>query len=118
MGTFADRLKPGPAAQSQALRDMFRDTFNPYRPAVIEWPRQSPEEQNRTASLPMRDIAVQTEGVVLDRRESGKVRKFRCPQEDSRHRLQEIIIAQWTIDPRNETPIDRSAGGRRAAGGQ
>ena len=41
---------------------MFFATFNPYRPAVIAWPKLSPEERNRIASLPIWDIAVQTEG--------------------------------------------------------
>jgi hypothetical protein len=52
----------GSSAQAEALRDMFRDTFNPYRPAVIEWPNLTPEERERITSLPIWDIAVQTEG--------------------------------------------------------
>jgi hypothetical protein len=41
---------------------MFRETFNPYRPAVIAWPRLSPEMLQRLTSLPIWDIAVHTEG--------------------------------------------------------
>src|SRR5205814_1541059 len=41
---------------------MFRETFNPYRPAVIAWPQLSPEELLRVKSLPIWDIAVHTEG--------------------------------------------------------
>ncbi|HUO92234.1 MAG TPA: ferritin-like domain-containing protein [Rhizomicrobium sp.] len=37
------------------------DTFNPYRPAVIDWPKLDQETQNRITSLPIWDIAVQTE---------------------------------------------------------
>ena len=37
------------------------DTFNPYKPAVIDWPKLDPEAQNRITSLPIWDIAVQTE---------------------------------------------------------
>jgi hypothetical protein len=41
---------------------MFRETFNPYRPAVIAWPRLSPDMLRRLTSLPIWDIAVHTEG--------------------------------------------------------
>lgn len=41
---------------------MFRETFNPYRPAVIEWPKLDPQALSRIVSLPIWDIAVQTEG--------------------------------------------------------
>jgi hypothetical protein len=38
------------------------DTFNPYKPAVIDWPRLDTEAQARLVDLPIWDIAVQTEG--------------------------------------------------------
>jgi hypothetical protein len=38
------------------------DTFNPYKPAVIDWPKLDPEARERLVSLPIWDIAVQTEG--------------------------------------------------------
>ncbi len=38
------------------------DTFNPYKPAVIDWPELDAEARNRLVSLPIWDIAVQTEG--------------------------------------------------------
>jgi len=38
------------------------DTFNPYKPAVIDWPELDDEARNRLVSLPIWDIAVQTEG--------------------------------------------------------
>jgi hypothetical protein len=37
------------------------DTFNPYRPAVIDWPKLDKEAQDRITGLPIWDIAVQTE---------------------------------------------------------
>ena len=41
---------------------MFRDTFNPYKPSIIRWPHLEPEARHRLTSLPIWDIAVQTEG--------------------------------------------------------
>lgn len=36
-------------------------TFNPYKPAVIDWPKLEPDTQKLITSLPIWDIAVQTE---------------------------------------------------------
>jgi len=41
---------------------MLLETFNPYRPAVIDWPQLSDDARERLTSLPIWDIAVQTEG--------------------------------------------------------
>ena len=41
---------------------MFHDTFNTYRPSIIDWPNLSPDALARLTSLPIWDIAVQTEG--------------------------------------------------------
>ena len=41
---------------------MFRETFNPYKPSVIDWPRLEPEALQRLIGLPIWNIAVQTEG--------------------------------------------------------
>jgi hypothetical protein len=41
---------------------MLLDTFNPYKPAVLDWPVLEPEARQRLISLPIWDIAVQTEG--------------------------------------------------------
>ena len=41
---------------------MLLDTFNPYKPSVIEWPVMAPEVRERVVNLPIWDIAVQTEG--------------------------------------------------------
>ena len=37
-------------------------TFDPYKPAVIDWPKLAPDALARLTSLPIWDIAVQTEG--------------------------------------------------------
>lgn len=41
---------------------MLLDTFNPYKPAIIEWPKLDAAARDRLVSLPIWDIAVQTEG--------------------------------------------------------
>jgi len=46
---------------------MLLDTHNPYRPAVIDWPRLDPEARDRLVALPIWDIAVQTEGKASTR---------------------------------------------------
>jgi hypothetical protein len=38
------------------------DTFDPYKPAVIDWPELDHSARDRLVSLPIWDIAVQTEG--------------------------------------------------------
>jgi hypothetical protein len=38
------------------------DTFDPYKPAVIDWPQLDTETRDRLVGLPIWDIAVQTEG--------------------------------------------------------
>ena len=41
---------------------MLLDTHNPYRPTVMDWPKLNGQAPNRLVSLPIWDIAVQTEG--------------------------------------------------------
>jgi hypothetical protein len=55
-------LEPGSDAHKLAVCRMFRETFNPYKPSVIEWPKLDPDALQRLVSLPIWDIAVQTEG--------------------------------------------------------
>lgn len=55
-------LKPGSDAHRREMCRMFRETFNPYRPSVLEWPTLEPDALQRIVSLPIWDIAVHTEG--------------------------------------------------------
>jgi hypothetical protein len=55
-------LRIGSELHLRELCRMFHDTFNPYRPAVLEWPRLDAAALQRIVSLPIWDIAVQTEG--------------------------------------------------------
>ncbi|MEM5388118.1 ferritin-like domain-containing protein [Paraburkholderia phymatum] len=41
---------------------MFRETLSPYRPSVLDWPQLDLDALERIVSLPIWDIAVQTEG--------------------------------------------------------
>ena len=58
----AGRLRPGSEAHKRAMCAMFHDTFNPYKPSVIDWPTLDDETLARITALPIWDIAVQTEG--------------------------------------------------------
>jgi hypothetical protein len=55
-------IKPGSDAHKRMFCRMLLETHNPYKPAVIEWPQLPPDALARVTSLPIWDIAVQTEG--------------------------------------------------------
>jgi len=55
-------IRPGSERHKTAFCRMLLDTHNPYKPAVIEWPRLDSEARDRLVALPIWDIAVQTEG--------------------------------------------------------
>jgi hypothetical protein len=59
--------EPGPIAlgseaHKQAFCRMLLETHNPYRPSVVDWPILEREARDRLVSLPIWDIAMQTEG--------------------------------------------------------
>jgi hypothetical protein len=56
------RIRRGDDEHRAMFARMLLDTFNPYKPAVIEWPKLDPEARQRLINLPIWDIAVQTEG--------------------------------------------------------
>ncbi|WP_036167675.1 hypothetical protein [Massilia sp. 9096] len=58
----AGPLAPGSEQHRAETCRMFRETFNPYRPAVLDWPQLEPAALARIVALPIWDIAVQTEG--------------------------------------------------------
>jgi hypothetical protein len=55
-------LPIGSAAHRDATCAMFHQTFNPYKPSIIDWPVLPPDALARLTGLPIWDIAVQTEG--------------------------------------------------------
>jgi hypothetical protein len=57
----AGALRPGSEAHKREVCRMFHETFNPYRPSIIAWPKLSPEALQRVTSLPIWDVAVHTE---------------------------------------------------------
>jgi hypothetical protein len=59
--THAGVLRPGSEAHKREVCRMFHETFNPYRPSIISWPKLSPEMLQRVTSLPIWDVAVHTE---------------------------------------------------------
>jgi hypothetical protein len=58
----AGPVHPGTDAHRVLFCRTLLDTFDPYKPAVIDWPELDAEARNRLVSLPIWDIAVQTEG--------------------------------------------------------
>jgi hypothetical protein len=69
--TIEGPVRPGSEVHKALFCSMLLETFNPYRPAVIDWPRLDDEARERLVSLPIWDIAVQTEG-----RASRRVRSY------------------------------------------
>jgi hypothetical protein len=57
-------MRLGSGEHLTLFRRTMLDTFNSYRPAVIDWPELDDEALERLMSLPIWDIAIQTEGRV------------------------------------------------------
>jgi hypothetical protein len=60
-------ISPGSEAHKRAFCRMLLDTHNRYKPSIIDWPVLDPEARDRLVSLPIWDIAVQTEGKARQR---------------------------------------------------
>jgi hypothetical protein len=61
-GGEAGPVRIGSPEHLRLFTRMLLDTHNPYKPAVIDWPKLEPDALARVTSLPIWDIAVQTEG--------------------------------------------------------
>ena len=57
----------GSEAHKRLFCKTLLDTFDPYRPAIIDWPELDPDVRQRLIGLPIWDIAVQTEGRAMRR---------------------------------------------------
>src|SRR5579864_7017089 len=66
-GPASGWLRPGSDEHKTAFCRMLLDTHNPYKPAIIDWPRLDAQARDRLVSLPIWDIAVQTEGKASTR---------------------------------------------------
>src|ERR1700691_3579979 len=55
-------VRPGSDRHKTMFCRMLLDTFNPHKTAIIDWPKLDDEARGRLVSLPIWDIAVQTEG--------------------------------------------------------
>jgi hypothetical protein len=55
-------IRPGSDEHKTLFCQTLLDTFNAYKPAVIDWPELDPQARDRLVSLPIWDMAVQTEG--------------------------------------------------------
>ncbi|HXZ68801.1 MAG TPA: ferritin-like domain-containing protein, partial [Alphaproteobacteria bacterium] len=59
-------MKVGSEAHKKLMCRMLLDTFNPYKPQIIDWPKLDPDALKRLTSLPIWDIAVQTENRAMN----------------------------------------------------
>jgi hypothetical protein len=62
-----DPIPLGSDGHKVAFCRMLLETHNRYKPAVIDWPALDPEARDRLVTLPIWDIAVQTEGKARER---------------------------------------------------
>ena len=114
-------VKTGSDEHKTLFCRMLLETHNPYKPAVIEWPVLAPDARQRVTSLPIWDIAVQTEG-----RASVRVKAFAAlvadpllrsalemdAGEEARHKvvLSKLVQAYGIeLEPEPDYPMPRDA---------
>ena len=118
--------KPGPIRLGsdehlEMLTELLGATYNPYKPAVLDWPKLEPETTQRITALPIWDMAVQAENKAGARIEffsqTVKDKKLRAALvhmagEERRHRevLAKLIEAyDIPIKPDEEYTLPRDA---------
>jgi hypothetical protein len=118
---FERSLKIGSDEHKILFCRMLLETHDPYKPAVIEWPVLAPDARQRVMSLPIWDIAVQTEG-----RASVRVKAFAAlitdpllrsalemdAGEEARHKvvLSNLVQAYGiALEPEPDYPMPRDA---------
>jgi len=114
--THAGELRVGSEVHKREVCRMFRETFNPYRPSVIDWPNLSAEELQRLTSLPIWDIAVQTEGrarlnfaayaSVFPDREVGETLMLNAWEENRHKEVLSNLVAAYRIPLAEEPAYD------------
>jgi hypothetical protein len=80
--------------------NMLLETHNPYKPAVLQWPRLTAEALGRVTSLPIWDIAVQTEG-----RASVRVARFAETARDPL--LRRALLLDGVEEARHKSVLSR-----------
>jgi hypothetical protein len=60
-------IRPGSAEHLEMLTELLGATYNPYKPAVLDWPKLDDEARKRIVALPIWDMAVQAENKAGDR---------------------------------------------------
>jgi hypothetical protein len=108
------QIRPGSPAHFAMLTRLLLETYNPYKPAVLNWPKLEPETLARITSLPIWDIAVQTEIKASARIESFattikdpalKAALLHMAGEEARHRdVLSRLVAAYDIPMQPEAP--------------
>ncbi len=117
----AGKIRPGDALHFAMLTRLLTETYNPYKPAVLNWPKLAPETLARITSLPIWDIAVQTE-IKASMRIEAYARTLPAPAlraallhmagEEARHRdVLSRLVAAYDIpmQPEPEYSLPRNA---------
>jgi hypothetical protein len=94
------QIKIGSAQHKRMFCEMLLTTHNPYKPAVIDWPMLAPAVLKRVTSLPVWDIAVQTEG-----RASIRVSTYARSIEDPL--LREAVTMNGAEEARHKVVLSR-----------
>jgi hypothetical protein len=112
--TASGPLKPGSDLHRRETCRMFRETFNPYRPSVLEWPKLEPDALKRIVELPIWDIAVQTEGkarlrmaafaATLDDTDMRHVLALNAWEENRHKEVLSRMVAAYGIELASEPP--------------
>jgi hypothetical protein len=112
--TASGPLKPGSDLHGRETCRMFRETFNPYRPSVLEWPKLEPDALKRIVDLPIWDIAVQTEGkarlrmaayaATLDDTDMRHVLALNAWEENRHKEVLSRMVAAYGIELASEPP--------------
>ncbi len=125
-------LKPGTGQFRDAFCALLLETFNPYKPAIIEWPVLQPDELARLTALPFWDTAVAIEGrASLRMRAHAEALKDRLigkalalnADEESRHKvvlhnMLEFYRIQLGQEPVYRAPTDTEFGFLRTGFGE
>lgn len=114
-------IRPGSPEHLEMLTELLFATYNPYKPAVLDWPVLEPETQKRITALPIWDMAVAAENKAGARIEffsqtirDAKLRAalLHMAGEERRHRevLAKLIAAYGiAIKPDEEYVLPRDA---------